>query len=247
MNGMGRKPRVHFEGAVYHAMSRGVDGRDVFLDDDDRRFFLSVLSRVESKRDAKIIAYCLMGNHFHLAIRVGRVPLSMIMQRLLTAYCLRFNWRHDRAGHLFQARYKSSLCMDDAYLTNLIRYIHMNPVRAGFVSSPFDWPWSSVKEHGLCPEVDADFDPWLGAEVQPLDLKRFDKAEKPDLESVAVRIAMEKGVSVGEIRSRCRERRYVDARRALTREATSGGHSLSSIARWLNTAVSTVSRYSDRE
>ena len=124
-------------------MARGVDGREVFVDDLDRRDFLGTILGLKSQTNCSIIAYCLMGNHFHLAIKVGTTPLSHIMHRLLTAYVIGFNARHAREGHLFQARYKSVLCLDDSYLIALVRYIHMNPVRAGLTVGPEDWPWSS--------------------------------------------------------------------------------------------------------
>lgn len=144
---MARGPRIHFAGAVYHVMARGVDGREVFTDDLDRRAFLEAARLVKNESSCSILAYCLMGNHFHFAIRVGSTPLSRIMQRLLTAYVMAFNSRHERQGHLFQARYKAVLCLDDAYLIALIRYIHMNPVRAGLVSCPESWPWSSHHDY----------------------------------------------------------------------------------------------------
>src|SRR6185503_15252840 len=97
----------------------------------------------KSEMSCTILAYCLMGNHFHLAMRVGNIPLSRIMHRMLTTYAMAFNFRHDRTGHLFQARYKAILCLDDAYLLGLVRYIHLNPVRAGLVPKPENWPWSS--------------------------------------------------------------------------------------------------------
>ncbi len=90
-----------------------------------------------------IYAYCLMPNHFHLALKVSAVPLGSLMQRILTGYSITFNHRHDRTGHLFQARYKSIPCLEDRYLLSLINYIQMNPVRAGLVKSAADWSWSS--------------------------------------------------------------------------------------------------------
>ena len=142
---MPRPPRIHYAGAVYHVMARGVDGREIFADDSDRQTFLATTRGLKRETDCSVLAYCLMGNHFHFAIRVGRTPLSRIMHRLLTVYAMAFNFRHDRQGHLFQARYKSVLCLDDAYLIALIRYIHMNPVRRGLVSSPELWAWSSFR------------------------------------------------------------------------------------------------------
>lgn len=168
---MPRKPRIHFPGAVYHAMARGVERRPIFADDHDRRRFLDLMCRHERELGAKIIAYCLMGNHFHLAIRVAASTLGTFMQRLNGDYAGGFNHRHDRVGHLFESRYKDKLCLDDRYLLTLIHYIHMNPVRAGMVSHPGDWPWSSFKPtDGPFPNLDG-FVPWDSPDPK-LDLKR---------------------------------------------------------------------------
>src|SRR3569832_1733814 len=113
---MPRMPRIHFPGVVYHVMARGVDGREIFADEADRRTFLEITRSVKNETAYSLLAYCLMGNHFHFAMRGGPIPLSRIMQRLLTSYAMAFNVRHDRQGHLFQARYKAIVCLDDAYL-----------------------------------------------------------------------------------------------------------------------------------
>lgn len=90
-----------------------------------------------------ILAYCLMPNHFHLAVKVSTVPLGRVMLRILTSYVNTFNNRHERTGHLFEARHKAKICLTDRYLLGLIRYIQMNPVRAKLVKNAEDWPWSS--------------------------------------------------------------------------------------------------------
>lgn len=157
---MPRKPRIHFSGAIYHAMARGVERRPIFIDDHDRRIFLDQMRRYERELGAKIIAYCLMGNHFHLAIKVAAATLGAFMQRLTGGYAGGLNHRHDRVGHLFESRYKDKLCLDDRYLQALVHYIHMNPVRAGLVAAPGDWPWSSFKPtDGPFPDLDS-FEPW---------------------------------------------------------------------------------------
>ncbi|HEX4047573.1 MAG TPA: transposase, partial [Elusimicrobiota bacterium] len=138
-------------------MARGVEGRDIFLDDRDRNGFLANVLRLKSEMPHSILAYCLMGNHFHFAIRVENIPLSRIMHRLLTAHAVAFNGHNNRRGHLFQSRYKSVLCLNDGYLIALVRYIHMNPVRAGLVPGPGLWPWSSFRcysERSNSPIVD---------------------------------------------------------------------------------------------
>ena len=117
------------------------------MDTADRQEFLLSLSRARASVGFQVLAYCLMPNHFHLLLRVGNVPLPRIMQGLLTGYATRFNLRQGKTGHLFQSRYKAILCTDDSYLLTLVRYIHQNPVRAGFVADPSDWPWSSYRQY----------------------------------------------------------------------------------------------------
>ena len=240
---MGRNPRIHFAGAVYHVMARGVDGRDIFIDDLDRTTFLAALTRIEKESTAHVIAYCLMGNHFHLAIKVSQVALSSVMQRILTGYSVRFNARHDRTGHLFQARYKSILCVDDPYLIRLISYIHLNPVRAGIAGTAEDWAWSSIHRYGPVSDNLDGFDPWPKA-AEGLADRDEDSDIKLELDVIGSQVAAGSAVTLDSIRSRAKTQRVVAAKRQLVREAISQGHSLTVIAAWLKTALSSVSRYS---
>lgn len=234
MIGMGRRPRVHYQGAVYHVMARGVDGRDIYYDDFDRTVFLDGMRRIERETSAEVIAYCLMGNHFHLAVRVGAVALASVMQRLLTGYSMTFNRRHDRTGHLFQARYKAILCLDDRYLAGLIHYIHMNPVRAGFVSAPQDWPWSSFKAGQKSTDDFLEFDPWPSPVSLDVDLTRCPSTEPVGLEAVGSLVASGVGIGIDELRTGTRRRSVVAARRVFVRDAVRTGHPLIAIAKWLN-------------
>jgi len=135
---MARKPRLHYIGAVYHVMVRGNSGQNIFADDEDRyRFYLFLQEGVE-KFGYRIHAFCLMNNHVHLAIQVGDKPLSRIMQTLCFRYTQWVNSRQKRVGHLFQGRYKAIVVDADAYLAELVRYIHLNPVRAKIVKTPED-------------------------------------------------------------------------------------------------------------
>jgi len=127
-------------------MSRGNRGQDVFLNDADRRWFLKKLTNLRKRSDFRLFAFCLMTNHFHLLIQVQRVPLSAIMQRLLTGYARHFNHQRKKSGHLFGARYTAVQCKNDSQLSAMLRYIHLNPVRAGLVEDPAQWPWSSHGE-----------------------------------------------------------------------------------------------------
>lgn len=140
---MPRKPRLHYPGAVYHVILRGNSGQDVFFDAADRtRFFLLLQESVE-RFGYRIHAFCLMTTHTHLALQVGDIPLSRIMQNIGFRYTQFINRKYQRTGHLFQGRYKALLIDADSYLLELIRYIHLNPVRAGMVRSPDEYPWSS--------------------------------------------------------------------------------------------------------
>lgn len=246
MIGMGRRPRVHFSGAVFHAIAHGVEGQDIFLDDADRVNFLDDLRRLVQESGASLLAYCLMGNHFHLAIQVGNITLSSIMHRLLTRHAKAFNLRHDRKGHLFWSRHDEFLCSDEKYLAGLIRYIHMNPVKAGLVKKPEDWPWSSLEGNPMPADAAGgidEFDPWARVETTPPDLVRPAQIDMPSIDELGLGIANRMGIPVPELRSNTYCRPVVAAKRLLTREAIKSGHPLVAIGRWLNSSPATISRY----
>ena len=140
---MARKPRIHYPGAVYHVVVRGNARQEIFFSATDRFHFLRLLQDGLERYDHRVHAFCLMPNHIHLAVQVGQIPLSRIMQNLCFRYTQRVNRRQDRVGHLFQGRYKAVLVDGDSYLLELVRYLHLNPVRAGMVGSPEEYPWSS--------------------------------------------------------------------------------------------------------
>jgi putative transposase len=126
-------------------MARGVGKCTVFLDSDDRDDFVRRLSTLVTECNISLMAWALMPNHIHLLSRTGPVPLGKFMQRLLTGYAGSFNRRYDRVGHLFQNRFKSILVQEEVYLLRLVRYIHLNPLRAGLVSDVQElcrYPWS---------------------------------------------------------------------------------------------------------
>ena len=116
-------------------MVRGIERRDIFLDDRDRSDFVERLSQLLLKTRTDCLAWCLLPSHAHLLLRPTIGALSEMMQRLLTGYAVVFNLRHHRSGHLFQNRFKSIVCEEDSYLLELVRYIHLNPFRAGLVPS----------------------------------------------------------------------------------------------------------------
>ena len=140
---MPRKPRIHFPGAVYHVMLRGNAGQDIFIDDSDRSRFLLILQQEQELSGCRIHAYCLMDNHIHLALQVANIPLSKIMQKVGFRYTQYCNRKLKRTGHLFQGRFKAILVDQNSYLLELVRYIHLNPLRANLVNNPDAYRWSS--------------------------------------------------------------------------------------------------------
>ena len=133
---MARKPRVHFPTALYHVIARGNQRQAVFLDEKDFRTYLSFLAEYKTKHSFHLYTYALMKSHLHLLMPVEETPLSKIMQILQFRYTRYFNKRYRKAGHLFQGCYKAILCDKDAYLLELVCYIHLNPVRSGVVGDP---------------------------------------------------------------------------------------------------------------
>lgn len=132
---MPRKARLDAPGLFHHIMIRGIERRDVFLNNKDREDFLQRLAKLLPHTKTACYAWVLLPNHAHFLFRTGLVPLSTLMRRLLTGYAVSFNRRHHRQGQLFQNRYKSIVCQEEVYLKELVRYIHLNPVRARIVSS----------------------------------------------------------------------------------------------------------------
>ncbi len=131
---MTRQARIDAPGALHHIICHGIERREIFADDADRDHFVERLANVLLETSTACFAWALIPNHFHLLVRTGDVPISRIMRRLLTGYAAHYNRRHRRSGHLFQNRYKSILCQEDPYLLELVRYIHLNPVRAKIIS-----------------------------------------------------------------------------------------------------------------
>ena len=131
---MPRKARIDAPGALHHIIVRGIERKDIFRDSLDYSNLLNRIETVLAETDTPCFAWALMPNHFHMLLRTGQVPISTVMRRLLTGYAQQFNRRHRRHGPLFQNRFKSILCEFDAYFLELVRYIHLNPLRAGIVT-----------------------------------------------------------------------------------------------------------------
>lgn len=144
---MGRDRRTIFPGAIYHAMARGNDRQDVFLCERDWETGLDILASLKSARPFRLHAYCLLSNHLHLLIEPLAGSLSSIMGILLSRYAIYLNRRLERSGHVFEERFRSYVCRGDAQFLQWVRYIHLNPVRAGIVDDPSDWPYSGHREY----------------------------------------------------------------------------------------------------
>jgi len=142
---MSRPLRIEFSGALYHLTSRGNAQENIYLSDEDRRYFLGLLNDVCLRFNWACYAYCLMDNHYHLLIETGNANLSKGMGQLNGVYTQYFNRSYRRVGHLFQGRYKGIIVDKGSYLIELSRYIVLNPVRARMVHTATEWPWSSYR------------------------------------------------------------------------------------------------------
>jgi REP element-mobilizing transposase RayT len=128
---MPRTARLDAPGVLHHVMIRGIEGKKIFRNNKDRDDFIERLETLYPQMQITCYAWAFMSNHAHFIFRTGQKPLSTLMRRLLTGYVISFNKRHRRQGQLFQNRYKSIVCQEDTYLLELVRYIHLNPIRAG--------------------------------------------------------------------------------------------------------------------
>jgi putative transposase len=142
---MPRQARLDVPGALHHIMVRGIDRSNIFRDSEDKARFLERLGQNVQDAKCAVHAWVLMDNHVHILFRSGKDGISAVMRKLLTWYAQYFNRKHRRKGHLFENRYKSILCDEDNYLLALVRYIHLNPVRAKVIQTTAEldkYPWS---------------------------------------------------------------------------------------------------------
>jgi REP-associated tyrosine transposase len=142
---MPRLARLDAPGVLHHVMGRGIERRKIFHSDIDRNDFIDRLSAIAKDGAMEIYAWVLMPNHFHILCKTKNLPLASSMRKILTGYVVNFNRRHRRYGHLFQNRYKSIVCQEDVYLEELVRYVHLNLLRAGLVKDLKELnrnPWS---------------------------------------------------------------------------------------------------------
>ena len=132
---MPRQARLDAPGVLHHIMVRGIEGSRIFRDEQDREEFVSRIGRQVEKMGTRVVAWALMDTHIHLLSISGSQGISKFMRCLLTGYAVVYNLKYQRHGHLFQNRYKSIVCEEEPYLLELVRYIHLNPLRAGIVET----------------------------------------------------------------------------------------------------------------
>lgn len=144
---MPRTTRINASDLIYHIFARGNNRQPIFFETSDNQRFLQNLERYRDELKYTLYGYCLLPNHFHLLLRSGTVPVSKIMQVLMTAYTMYVNKKYDRVGHVFQGRFKSIVVEQESYLLEVLRYIHLNPVKGGLVDSVERYPWSSYLKY----------------------------------------------------------------------------------------------------
>ncbi|MEH7130236.1 transposase [Neobacillus drentensis] len=142
---MVRSVRTWFQGAKYHVTSRGIRKSSLFFDEEDFEKYLTLLKETKERYPFILHTYCLMSNHTHLQIETKDTPLSLIMKHLNTKFAKYFNRKYNFSGHVFEKRYGDELLNSSEYEIDVSKYIHLNPVSAGMVANPEDYPWSSYR------------------------------------------------------------------------------------------------------
>lgn len=144
---MPRVARKKSTTGIYHIIMRGINRQTIFIELEDKERFVDTLDRYNSICEYDLYAYCLMGNHVHLLLKEGKEPLKTVMRRICGSYVLWYNNKYSRIGNLFQDRFKSEPVEDDRYFLTVLRYIFQNPVKAGLVIRPEDYPWTNYAEY----------------------------------------------------------------------------------------------------
>ena len=185
---MARKPRVHYEGALYHVIVRGNNRSYIFRSKDDKETYKKIIAKYKKRYRFKLYAYCIMDNHAHLLIEVADIPISKSMQGIQQVFTQNYNRKNNTTGHIFEQRYKSFLCDKETYLLSLIRYIHQNPVRANLTDA-LNYQWSSHREYiGNSELADVNFPLSLFSTHKKKAIKRYltfmDEMETKGIESM---------------------------------------------------------------
>lgn len=154
-------PRVVVGEGIYHVYARGNNLQVIFLDNVDRLYYLRRLGAAFRLLDIRLLAYVLMSTHVHLVVQVATPNLDVAIHRVHQHYAFRFNRRHRRIGHAFNNRFQSRPITNDSYLLQATRYVHLNPVEAGLVAHPREYPWSSYHQYVTAPQPGQIVDPRL--------------------------------------------------------------------------------------
>lgn len=144
---MPRQARKKSSVGIYHIMLRGVNGQQIFEEQEDSDKFLQVLRDCKAISGFKLFAYCLMGNHIHILVKPEKESLEQIFKRIGSRYVYWYNWKYHRTGHLFQDRYKSEPVDDESYFLTVLRYIHQNPIKANLCEKIAEYQYSSYHEY----------------------------------------------------------------------------------------------------
>lgn len=262
---MGRSTRIEIPKTIYHVISRGNNKNEIFLDDKDYNVFLNQLWEVKKEKDFLLYCYCIMPNHFHLLLETIEIPLSKIMQQLLTNYAVYFNSRYDKMGHVFQDRYKAKICNKEEYLFKLVQYIHLNPVKAKITQNINKYKWSShlcyaekTENKNLsieklfsrmdCPSLRSGYRAYdsLIKEFNADDLQEISTNDfnKMPLQSILEDISSKMKIDKDIIISKNKNREANKARKAFAKIALKNqGYSLKAVADFLNRDMSVVSKY----
>ena len=181
---MSRTARIKSETGIYHVMLRGNNKQIVFFNSGDYCKFLKILRECKVKDGFELYAYCLMPNHIHLLLKTADAPLGDVMRRIATKFAIWYNIKHDRIGHLFQDRFKSEPVNDESYFCTVMRYIHMNPVKAGLCKDLEDYPYSSYVQY-------LDQSEWVDSAffLDRFGLKGFEQFHQETCEDVCMDIS----------------------------------------------------------
>ena len=258
---MPRGPRIHVPNGTFHVLSRGNRRQKIFEERADWQKFLDLLGEYFTSAGIALYAYCLMPNHFHLIVRAALEPLAAAVHPLLTAFSTWSNKKYDRVGHVFQDRFKAIHCDNDAYLKHVVRYTHLNPVRAGLVAEAEEWEWSSHKAY-LDPGVQGPADPgfvlsafssdvgqarklyaqFMAADDAPRHQDPASVRRNPkEMISLADAVAAEHGLGAAELRGTSRATHCAQARERFVIAALRDGFRPSDIADYLQRGRSWVS------
>lgn len=180
---MARLKRYHHPGALYHVMLRGNDGQDIFFSKTDRYALCFLLQEGVERYGHRIHAFCFMNNHIHLLIQIAEIPLSKIMHNMAFRYSQKINRKNNKIGHLFQGRFKAILIDENMYFKRLLRYIHLNPVRAKIVKTPEKYLWSSHNAY-----LGSDEITWLTTNYGLLKFGRTDKEARDSYSSYTSKV-----------------------------------------------------------